>query len=220
MRDRNDSLAKINAAEIPGWLEFGCGPTAGRSGHVTIDALDYPTVDVVGDIYDALATLKPGVVQRIYASHFVEHIADVPDLMQRLAQICAPGAEVEFVVPHFANPYYYSDLTHKTPFGLYTFSYISSDLTGMRRSVPNYQVEPEFNLVHVRLGFRSYRPNYIRHAFKKLVEKIVNMSNFTKELHEEVFSWIFPCYEVTYILRRRDYEHNQSDVTTNSRLTG
>lgn len=203
MHDRADALRRINEGSLPGRLELGCGPTAGRPGHVTIDALDYPTVDVVGDIDEALAALSPGVIERVYASHFVEHIADVPDLMQRLAAVCAPGAEVEFVVPHFSNPFYYSDLTHKTPFGLYTFSYISNDRTSMRRGVPTYKKEPEFDLVAVRLGFKSYRPRYVRHAMKKVIEKIVNLNNFTRELYEESFTWVFPCYEVTYYLRRR-----------------
>ena len=98
MHDRANSLQRINEGSLPGQLEFGCGPTAGRPQHVTIDALDYPTVDVVGDIYDALAALSPGVIRRVYASHFVEHIADVPDLMQLLALVCAPGAAVELVM--------------------------------------------------------------------------------------------------------------------------
>lgn len=204
MHDRTNALRRINEGTLPGQIEFGCGPTPGRAGHVTIDMLDYPTVDVVGDIYDALDRLEPGVIHRVFASHFVEHIGDVPELMRRLATVCAPGAEVEFMVPHFSNPFYYSDLTHKTPFGLYTFSYIASDCTGMRRGVPNYKETPDFDLVGVHLGFKSYRPRYIRHALKKVVEKLVNLGNFTREWHEEMFSWIFPAYEVTYHLRRRD----------------
>lgn len=204
MRDRTNALQRINEGSILGQIEFGCGPTAGRPQHVTIDALDYPTVDVVGDVYDALAALTPGKIQRVYASHFVEHIADVPDLMQRLAVVCAPGAMVEFVVPHFSNPFYYSDMTHKTPFGLYTFSYLAADCTGMLRGVPTYKREPEFDLVAVRMGFKSYRPRYIRHFGKKVVEKLVNLNNFTRELYEENFTWIAPCYEITYYMRRRN----------------
>lgn len=204
MHDRTNAMQRINAGEMPGWIEFGCGPTAGRPGYVTIDMLDYPTVDVVGDIYDAIQALRPGVVERVFASHFVEHIDDVPKLMRHLASVCAPGAQVEFVVPHFSNPFYYSDLTHKTPFGLYTFSYIANDRTGMRRKVPNYKEQPDFDLVVVKLGFKSYRPRYIRHGIKRVIEKVVNLNNFTRELYEEVFSWMLPCYEVTYHLRRRD----------------
>lgn len=204
MHDRSNALERINNGIVDGNLEFGCGPTEGRPGYVTIDALDYPTVDVVGDIYEALSALKPGIVKRIYASHFVEHIADVPELMQRLSQVCATNAVVEFVVPHFSNPFYYSDLTHKTPFGLYTFSYLSNDMTGMKRAVPKYKKSLVFDLVEVKLGFKSYRPNYIRHAFKKAIEKIVNINNFSKELYEEMFSWIYPCYELTYILKKND----------------
>jgi hypothetical protein len=204
MHDKANSLQRINKGNLPGKLEFGCGPTVGRPQHVTIDALDYPTVDVVGDVFDALTALAPGVIRNVYASHFIEHVCDVPELMQRLALVCAPGASLEFVAPHFSNPFYYSDLTHKTPFGLYTFSYITKDCTGMRRGVPNYKQQPDFDIIAVKLGFKSYRPRYIRHFFKKIVEKLVNINNFTRELYEENFTWIAPCYEVTYHLRRRN----------------
>jgi hypothetical protein len=149
-------------------LDLGCGnPKAGPE-YIGIDVLDCPEVDVVGDVAAVLDRLRPGSVLRVYSSHFFEHVADVELLLTRLARVMAPGGELEVVVPHFSNPYYYSDLTHRSTFGLYTFSYFLSN-SPFKRQVPTYGRDLPFRLVDVSLGFKSSPPFYGRHAFKQEV---------------------------------------------------
>ena len=56
----------------------------------------------------------------------------------------------------------------------------------------------------VDLEFKSARPFYGRYAFKYVIGKVFNSCNYMKELYEENFCYLFPCYEVRYILRRMD----------------
>lgn len=182
-------------------IELGCGPRKRNAEAIGIDILDYPEVDLVGDIFDVLQKFPDSCVVSVSAHHFIEHIHDLELLMSELKRVVKPGGVVDFVVPHFSNPYFYSDPTHQRPFGLYTFCYMSSS-TLFSRQVPTYQNDLAFRLEGVDLEFKSARPFYCRYVFKSVVGKIFNSCNYMKELYEENFCYLFPCYEIRYQLRR------------------
>jgi len=182
-------------------LELGCGPRKRISGAIGIDALDYPGVDLVGDVFDVLRQFASGCVDQVYAYHFIEHIDDVHLLMSELSRIVKVYGVVEFVAPHFSNPYFYSDPTHRCFFGLYTFCYLSIG-SPFSRQVPAYQKDLLFRLECADLRFKSAKPFYVRYALKLLIGKIFNSCNYMKEFYEENLCYIFPCYEICYRLRR------------------
>lgn len=182
-------------------LELGCGPRKLDKLSIGIDALDYPCVDIIGDIFQVLARLPDAVVDEVYSSHFIEHIPDTAKLLNELARVMKADGELIIIAPHFSNPYYYSDFTHKTFFGLYSMSYLAQDEI-LWRKVPTYQQELNFDVIDIHLGFKSSPPFYLRHGFKKCIEFLVNLNSYTKELYEEMFCYLFPCYEVRYKMRR------------------
>ena len=106
------------------------------------------------------------------------------------------------VTPHFSNPYFYSDYTHRRPFGLYTFAYLAEEDL-FRRKVPHYGHAPAFRLQRVRLIFKSPRPHYGRWAMKKIWQQIFNRSRYLMEFYEENLCWLMPCYEIRYELERK-----------------
>lgn len=104
-------------------LELGCGNQKIDPIAVGIDMLDFPCVDLVGDMFEVLAEFPAGSVERISTSHFMEHVVNGPLLMSELSRVLRQGGTLTVVVPHFSNPFYYSDPTHRSPFGLYTMAY-------------------------------------------------------------------------------------------------
>lgn len=198
--DKNGILSGQLSAG-PFILELGCGTRKRIAGSIGIDALDYPAVDIVGDVFEILGKLPASSVDKVYAHHFVEHIDDLNRLMSELARILKPGGLIEFVAPHFSSPYFYSDPTHRSFFGLYTFCYLSVD-SPFRRKVPTYQRELFFALENVELRFQSPRPFYIRYALKRIIGCLFNSCTFMKELYEENFCYLCPCYEIVYQLKR------------------
>ena len=188
---------------IPSFLaiELGCGLKKNSKYSIGIDALDYPSVDIVGDVYDVISAFPACSVDHVYSSHFVEHIQDVPKLLTELSRIVKPNGLVEFVAPHFSNPYFYSDPTHKSFFGLYTFLYLANG-SPFARQVPMYGYKPGFKIVKVDLIFKSNRPFIVRYGIKRLLGAFFNSCNYLKELYEENLCYIFPCYEVRYIIQR------------------
>jgi SAM-dependent methyltransferase len=183
-------------------LELGCGNRKQNRQAIGVDMLDYPDVDIVGDVYEVLASFPTQSVDAVYSFHFVEHVPDVPKLLSELARIVKPNGHVEFVAPHFSNPYFYSDPTHRSFFGLYTFCYFSNKSPFLRH-VPTYGYTAEFSIVKVDLIFKSNRPFIFRYGVKRLIGSFFNSCTYLKELYEENFCYLFPCYEVRYILRRQ-----------------
>jgi len=110
-----------------------------------------------------------------------------------------PSGTIKIIVPHHSNPFFYSDPTHVKFYGLYTFAYYA-ECKFLKRAVPNYSRIEGLSISDVDLIFKSYRPRYIRHALKKTVQKFVNFSSFNKELYEEFFTYLFPCYELHVLL--------------------
>ena len=180
---------------------MGCGPRKTDPSAIGIDLLPFDGVDIVGDIYEVLGLLPDGCTTAVYSSHFLEHVSDLPRLMNELGRVMSIGATLRVVVPHFSNPFYYSDPTHKVPFGLYTFSYFC-DQDIFARTVPQYGMKVPFRLLDAKLGFKSYRPRYVRHAFKRAFGALINSSGFLREFYEENLCWIVSCYEVEFEIRR------------------
>ena len=198
--DKREVLQKLPGMEKV-VLEFGCGPKKARSESIAIDFIDYPCVDIVGDAMEFLRKLPDSSVDEITSSHFLEHIPDFKLFLTESCRVLKSGALFDATVPHFSNPYYYSDLTHKTPFGLYTLSYFVHDGI-FRRAVPAYSERLPMNLVFVDLVFNSYSKRNVRHWVKKIFQIVFNSSIFMKEFYEENLCFLFPCYELHFQVKK------------------
>lgn len=195
--DKTNALSRIQGAS----LDLGCGNLKRDKHSIGIDAIDYDAVDVVGDVFEVLERIPESSITSIRSEHFLEHIADVPRLVTEMARVLQPGGKLDITVPHFSNPYYYSDLTHKSVFGLYTLSYFAAE-SPFRRAVPHYDRTLQFRIERVDLEFKSTPPFFLRHGFKKMLQCVFNATSYLQELYEENFCHIFPCYEIRYQLTK------------------
>jgi ubiquinone/menaquinone biosynthesis C-methylase UbiE len=183
-------------------LDLGCGPNKRHENWVGIDQTNYHCVDLQGDIFDVLEKIEDGSVDHIYSSHFFEHIDDVSRLVKEITRILKVGGSIKVIVPHFSNPYFFSDYTHKTFFGLYSFSYFARDEIYQRRVPMYFDLSDRLALKDVKLVFKSTRPFYFRYAIKKFFEKIFNSTRYMQELYEENLSNFVSCYEIHFSLEK------------------
>ena len=181
-------------------VDLGCGERK-REGAIGIDRVEHDSVDLTGDAIEILGAFPDASIDRVVSSHFVEHLPDVAALVDLLARKVRPGGAIEIVVPHFTNPYFHSDPTHRSSFGLYTFCYFCRS-TLFRREVPSYVRRPQLRLARVDLVFKASRPFYLRHALRRLAGALFNSNAFFQELYEDCFSYWFPCYEIRYRIER------------------
>ena len=199
--DKTGVLARLGSTPVS--IELGCGPAKVDPTAIGLDLIDLPGVDLVGDVFEALAQFPVGSVSKVYSAHFFEHVGDVPRLLEAIARVLAPNGVMETVVPHFSNPYFYSDYTHRAFFGLYTFSYFSEE-TIFARKVPKYGQLCRFKLIKVDLVFKSSKPFWVRHIMKRVLGTIFNATAFLQEFYEENFAYWFPCYEIRYVVQRNE----------------
>ncbi|MCI0621954.1 MAG: hypothetical protein L0387_09830 [Acidobacteria bacterium] len=87
-------------------------------------------------------------------------------------------------------------------FGLYSFSYLAEEQLLTRR-LPRYEQSLAFELRRVELVFESSPPFYFRHGLKKLLQILFNLTTYTQEFYEENCCYLFPCYEISFLLKRK-----------------
>ena len=194
-------MSNVLLSSRPLDIELGCGDRKRSSTSVGVDNRALPGVDIVGDALEVLRSLPSNSVRSITSFHFVEHIDNLEDLLVESARVLTDDGVFRATAPHFSNPYYYSDPTHRRFFGLYTLSYYVHD-TLLRRDVPHYNETPiPLTISNVTLRFMSVPPFHGRRIFKRLAGALFTVNQWMLEFYEENLCWLVPCYEVEWELR-------------------
>jgi hypothetical protein len=168
--------------------------------NVDIDAETHP--DILMDCLDYLKTLDTNSVYEIRADHFFEHIDGHREYLEQFSRVLHSSGFISVTVPHFSNPYFYSDPTHSKFFGLYTFCYYLS-CTLFSRKVPKYAATslPLF-VSRVRLKFKLPRIFLPIYPLAILFSILFNLSPLSQEIYEYFLSGLIPCYEITYTIEK------------------
>jgi predicted SAM-dependent methyltransferase len=183
-------------------VEIGCGDNKRHPEALGIDLIPGKGVDVVGDALDVFRALPNDCVKEIYSYHVFEHLENINGLFTEIERVLCIGGTVRLRVPHFSNAYYYSDPTHRQPFGLYSFSYFCCENV-FRRRVPNYLRHKKLELIKIKLNFKSSRFFPVRYAVRKIFGLIVNLNSYTQEFYEENLSSFVSAYEIECIIIKR-----------------
>lgn len=179
-------------------LELGCGDRK-YPDRICIDQLDMPNIDIVADLEQGLPFLPDNSVDEIHSKSLLEHIDNLDVLMKDIWRVLKPTGKKVLFVPHFSNPYYYSDHTHKRFFGLYTFEYFAGEQKRFKRKVPNFYHDYGFITEEITLVFTS--PWERRKKVKRIFQKIFNFNTWMMEFYEENLCYIAPCYGLQVTLR-------------------
>lgn len=175
-------------------LELGGGPNK-KLDRINIDLVEAEGVDFVFDLENGLPFLPNNSIDEIHSSSFFEHISRFEFLMEEIYRVLKPGGNLFVFVPHFSNPYFYSDPTHKRFFGLYTFSYFSKSHFPYRRKVPKFYNSCDFRIKKQKIIFHS-----------KTLEKIFNSRFRLQEIYEKYLSSFLPCYGLELTLEANKNE--------------
>ena len=196
-----DTLIKIDLGEVlnsthPIIVDLGCGLKK-KAGRIGIDAIDLPNVDIVADLEEGLSFLPDNSVDQIHCRSVLEHIDNFENLMQEIVRVLKKDGTAHVFIPHFSNPYYYSDFAHVRFFGLYSFYYFVDQDEQLRRKVPTFYTDVKIRILSQRLKFRSSFK--IISPLKKLFGWFVNLHTTLQEYYEENLCYIFPCYGIEIV---------------------
>lgn len=186
-------------AKRPVVVELGCGPKK-KPGSIGVDAIALPGVDVVTDLNRGLPFLPDSSVDRIESVHTFEHLSDIEAVMREVVRVLRPDGECHITVPHFSNPHYYSDYTHRTPWGLYSLGYFCKEAWPYRRKVPAFYNDVSVRVISQKIRFKS--EFVVVKQLKKVAQAIVNSSLLMQELWEENLCWQLSASELRIVFGR------------------
>lgn len=204
--DKNNLLRLIDGKAVVK-VELGPGLARFVKDAITIDKYNGDAVDIVANFEEGLEFLPDNSVDYMYSRHVMEHIGNIELLLSEIFRVLKPNGVYEFIVPHFSNPYFYSDYTHKTFFGLYSMSYFSKT-PYFKRGVPTFYNDFSFVIDKVRLEFTS--PFIFRYPIKKFWQFLFNLSKPSQEFYEECLSSVISAYQIRFYLRKP----NENTIST------
>jgi SAM-dependent methyltransferase len=113
-------LVRVAGAPALRVVDIGCGAVKQLPGAVGVDAVAQPGVDVVADL-DAGLPFESASVDRVFAIHVLEHVADLLAVMRELHRILRPEGVLHVLAPDWRHVNAVADPTHVRQLDARTF---------------------------------------------------------------------------------------------------
>ncbi len=102
-------------------LDVGCGANK-TPGAIGLDNNPRTAADVIHDLGDIPYPFADNEFDLIVSNHVVEHVPDVMAFIGELHRITRPGGRIKLLTPHYTNPDWANDPTHRNHINSYTFN--------------------------------------------------------------------------------------------------
>jgi len=127
---RRDGAAVEGGRKI---LDVGCGNNK-YPGAVGIDINPRTQADVIHDLGVVPYPFDDNEFDEVFSHHVIEHVPDVMAFVSELHRITRHGGRIRLITPHYSNPDWPTDPTHRNHFNSYSFNCFTQD----RRLFPFY----------------------------------------------------------------------------------
>lgn len=188
-------------------LDLGCGNNP-KNGYIGIDNF-YKSKNVIKkDVLLYLKRLPDNSVSEIYSRHFFEHLnyEYIKKMLLQIDRVLTNGGSINITVPHYSNPFFYSDPTHKTFWGVHSFSYICEE-TCLKRNVPKYISIKGWSLRNIKIKFvpmKNIKLLGVRlPSLCLILNIIINLNISLIEYYERYFASFFSIYEIEFLVRKK-----------------
>jgi SAM-dependent methyltransferase len=174
-------------------LDIGCGVNK-VPGSIGMDINARTAADVIHDLDDLPYPFPDDAFDEVIGRHVIEHVRDPLAVMCELHRITRSGGVVKLVAPHWTNPDFATDLTHRNHLNSYSFRNLIDD----RAVFPFYtdvrflQVRTRVTLLNlwkltglellINLDHRFPKLRFIRKFWEQYLNAIVR----GKEIHFEL----------------------------------
>lgn len=102
-------------------LDVGCGVNKYK-GAIGLDNNPRTGADVIHDLGEIPYPFPDNEFDMIVSNHVVEHIPDVMAFVSELYRITKPGGKIRLLTPHYTNPDWATDPTHRNHFNSFSFN--------------------------------------------------------------------------------------------------
>jgi SAM-dependent methyltransferase len=159
-----ESMGQIDKS-IARVLDIGCGINK-IPGAVGMDVNPFTAADIVHDLDDLPYPFADDQFDEVVGRHVIEHVRDPMAVMSELHRITRPGGLIKLVAPHWTNPDFATDLTHRNHLNSYSF----------RNMVIGREVFPFYT--EARFRQRSTRVTLLNLWKLFGLELLINFDNF------------------------------------------
>jgi SAM-dependent methyltransferase len=167
-------------------------------GFYNVDVVELPGLDILADLNEPFSQLPDNCVETIHCRHVLEHVERLMELLAEIHRVTHPDGRIDVTVPHFSNPYGYSDPTHVRFFGLYSFFYFCDESDQPRRKVPNFYSPLRFRVQSVT--FNLLKESLPEKAVRAIIGPLINCGITWLDWYERRMCRLFPINDVRYLL--------------------
>lgn len=168
-------------------LHLGCG-FAKKPGAIGVDINPRSDADVIHNLNKFPYPFKANTFETIIADNILEHLDDIPKVLEEIYRISKNGAHILITTGHFSSIDSFTDPTHKHFFTSRTFDYF---VPGTDLYEYNYS-KFSFKKMSVRVGPPTN--NFVLKIFLWLINKYL-------VFYEKHFAFILPVGRITYELQ-------------------
>jgi SAM-dependent methyltransferase len=172
-------------------LDVGCG-TNKYEGAIGLDNNPRTGADVIHDLGEVPYPFADDEFDLVVSRHAIEHVPDVMKFIEELYRITRHGGRIRLVTPHYTNPDWATDPTHRNHFNSYSFNSF----------MPERQVFDFYTDVRLR-PVKTYVS--LANLWRALgIEFLVNLDQkmpafrFTRKFWEHYLSFIFRGKELHF----------------------
>lgn len=174
-------------------LDLGCGNKK-QAGMVGIDINPSSKADVIHDLNRFPYPFDDSTFDEIFADNTIEHLKDLPRVMEELHRIARPGAILKIIVPYFRARWAFVDPTHRHFFTVDSFGYFDP-------SHPFNQLYG-YSKATFRIEKIVFNEKIIEHGVSKLFRLFLKaFANRWPSRYEAYLSHLFPLDELTFYLK-------------------
>jgi SAM-dependent methyltransferase len=172
-------------------LDVGCGWNK-TPGAIGIDSNPRAHADVIHDLGVLPYPFENDEFDEVVCRHVAEHVPDVMAFVTELFRITRPGGRIKITTPHYSNPDWPTDPTHRNHFNSYSFNCFVEE-----RQVFEFYTEVRLKPIRTYVSLAN-----LWRAFG--LELIVNLDQrwpglrFTRKFWEFYLSYIFRGKELQF----------------------
>ena len=172
-------------------LDVGCGDNK-YEGAIGLDYNPRTSADVIHDLGVFPYPFADNEFDFVISRHTVEHVPDVMNFVSELWRITKNGGRIELVTPHYTNPDWANDLTHRNHLNSYSFNTFIAD-----RQIFDFYTDVRLKPLDTHVSLAN--------LWKILgFEFIVNLDRkspkmrFTRKFWEQYLSYLFRGKELRF----------------------
>lgn len=172
-------MAKLNL-----WCWFDIKP-----GYVNVDWVPWEWVDKVFDFEEVPYPFKDNTFDEVYCSMVMEHIHNLPQMIDEIVRICKDGALLKIIVPYQSSPSLWGDITHLRWFNLNSFASFHKNSLILKNG--------EISVKKQKIFFLSHKDFLQSSHMSYILDFLINLF---PRFYERFFLYILPSSSIHYLI--------------------